>query len=229
MASHDRRLSIYADIIGGLPRATSKLQVRSAYGSFIKPMFDSLITLIIAVPAAIIVGLFALLVMRDGHNPFYCQKRIGKNGRSFDMWKLRSMVPNADAVLDDYLDQNPEARREWDLTQKLKHDPRITPIGRFIRKASIDELPQLLNVFRGEMSLVGPRPMMTDQRALYPGVAYYAMRPGITGFWQTSSRNESSFAERATFDASYFNAMSFGTDVRVLVKTIGVVFAATGY
>ncbi|MEP5153193.1 sugar transferase [Planktotalea sp.] len=221
---------MYANIIGGLPRATTTtLQVRSIYGSFLKPLFDFIVTLIMVVPAAIIVSIFALIVMTDGHKPFYVQKRIGKNGRTFGMWKLRSMVPNADAVLEEYLSQDPAARREWDRTQKLKHDPRITRVGGFIRKASIDELPQLLNVLRGEMALVGPRPMMTDQRALYPGVAYYAMRPGITGFWQTSSRNESSFAERATFDASYFSAMSFKTDLRVLYKTVGVVFAATGY
>lgn len=230
MASHDRRLTTYADIIGGLPRATSELQVRSLYGALIKPMLDVLLTLIVAVPAALIVGICALIILiSDGHNPFYRQNRIGKNGRAFGMWKLRSMVPNADAVLESYLTENPDARREWDLTQKLKNDPRITAVGRLIRKTSIDELPQLLNVFGGDMSLVGPRPMMLDQRPLYPGVAYYAMRPGITGFWQTSSRNESSFAERATYDASYFNAMSLGTDLRVMIKTVGVVFAGTGY
>ena len=189
-----------------------------------------MLTLIVAVPAALIVGICALIILiSDGHNPFYRQNRIGKNGRAFGMWKLRSMVPNADAVLESYLTENPDARREWDLTQKLKNDPRITAVGRLIRKTSIDELPQLLNVFGGDMSLVGPRPMMLDQRPLYPGVAYYAMRPGITGFWQTSSRNESSFAERATYDASYFNAMSLGTDLRVMIKTVGVVFAGTGY
>ena len=229
MASHDRRLTSYADIIGGLPRVTSELRVKSLYGAMIKPVLDVVFTVLLALPAAMIVGFFALLVMSDGHNPFYRQTRIGKNGRAFGMWKLRSMVPNADAVLEAYLAENPEARREWDLTQKLKKDPRITPVGRFIRKTSIDELPQLLNVVSGDMSLVGPRPMMLDQRVLYPGLAYYAMRPGITGFWQTSTRNESSFAERATFDARYFSAMSLKTDLRVLFKTVGVVFAGTGY
>ncbi|MEP3882689.1 MAG: sugar transferase, partial [Lentilitoribacter sp.] len=124
MASHDRRLAMYANIIGGLPRATTTtLQVRSIYGSFLKPLFDFIVTLIMVVPAAIIVSIFALIVMTDGHKPFYVQKRIGKNGRTFGMWKLRSMVPNADAVLEEYLSQDPAARREWDRTQKLKHDP----------------------------------------------------------------------------------------------------------
>ena len=229
MASHDRRLNTYADIISGLPRATSELRSESTYAASIKPVLDVILASLIAIPAALIVGVFALLVMLDGHSPFYRQQRIGKNGRAFSMWKLRSMVHNADAVLEDCLAQNPEARKEWDLTQKLKNDPRITFVGRIIRKTSIDELPQLLNVFKGEMSLVGPRPMMLDQRVLYPGLAYYAMRPGITGFWQTSSRNESSFAERATYDASYFAEMSFKTDVQVMVKTVGVVVAGTGY
>ncbi len=229
MASHDRRLNTYADILSGLPRATSELRSESPYASSVKPLLDLVLALIIAPPAAIIVGFFALLVMLDGHNPFYRQQRIGKNGRAFAMWKLRSMVFNADAVLEDYLAQNPDARREWDLTQKLKNDPRITWIGRIIRKTSIDELPQLLNVLKSEMSLVGPRPMMLDQRVLYPGLAYYAMRPGITGFWQTSSRNDSSFAERATYDAKYFAEMSFKTDMQVMVKTVGVVVTGTGY
>lgn len=229
MASHDRRLNTYADIISGLPRATSELKTESLYASVMKPALDVVLTALIAIPAAIIVAFFALLVMLDGHNPFYRQLRIGKDGREFGMWKLRSMVPNADEVLESFLAENPDARLEWDRTQKLKNDPRITPIGRLIRKASIDELPQLFNVFKGEMSLVGPRPMMLDQRVLYPGLAYYAMRPGITGFWQTSTRNESSFAERATYDASYYNEMSLKTDVNVLFKTVGVVINGTGY
>lgn len=229
MASHDRRLNTYADILSGLPRATSELEDRTTYGQFVKPALDMLLAVVIAIPAVMIIGLFALLIMRDGHSPFYKQQRIGKNGRAFGMWKLRSMVPDADRVLESYLDANPEARREWDLTQKLKDDPRVTRVGRFIRKTSIDELPQIFNVLFGEMSLVGPRPMMLDQRSLYPGVAYYAMRPGITGFWQTSSRNESSFAERASFDASYYSEMSFLTDVRVMFRTVGVVVAGTGY
>lgn len=229
MASHDRRLNTYADIVSGLPRQTSELNTHSLYGQMLKPVLDMVLVLLIALPATALILICAAFIMFDGHAPFYRQQRIGKNGRTFGMWKLRSMVPNADAVLDSYLAANPDARREWDLTQKLKSDPRITAVGKFIRKTSIDELPQIFNVLRGEMSLVGPRPMMLDQRMLYPGMAYYAMRPGITGFWQTSARNESSFAERATFDASYFRHMSFGTDMRVMMKTFGVVVAGTGY
>jgi exopolysaccharide production protein ExoY len=131
-------------------------------------------------------------------------------------------------VLEQTLENDPAARAEWDEFQKLRHDPRITLIGRILRKTSMDELPQLINVALGHMSIVGPRPIMDNQRSMYPGSEYYALRPGITGFWQISVRNESSFAERAQFDRSYFNAISFATDLHVIVKTFGVIFKGTG-
>jgi lipopolysaccharide/colanic/teichoic acid biosynthesis glycosyltransferase len=171
----------------------------------------------------------AMVVARDGHNPFYTQNRIGRNGRVFRIIKLRSMVHDADAVFETYLRENPAARAEWDATQKLKDDPRITRIGQFIRKTSIDELPQLLNVLMGDMSLVGPRPMMVCQKALYPGQRYYDMRPGLTGFWQISNRNHCRFADRARYDNVYHTVMSLRTDVAVIWRTIGVVLRGTGY
>ncbi len=150
-----------------------------------KRALDVALVLLAAPLALLIIVLFCPLIMLDGKSPFYTQPRVGRNGRIFRMWKLRSMVADADARLGAYLDANPERRREWDENQKLRDDPRITRVGRIIRKTSIDELPQLWNVLRGEMSMVGPRPMMPDQQAIYPGTAYYALRPGITGFWQT--------------------------------------------
>lgn len=175
-----------------------------------------------------LVLLLALLVLRDGGNPFYSQERIGRNGVRYRIWKLRSMVVNADQRLAEYLEQNAEARAEWDTTQKLRNDPRVTRFGRFLRKCSLDELPQLWNVFRGDMSLVGPRPMMPEQQALYPGEAYYRMRPGITGFWQISERNQTSFAARAFYDERYERAVSLRTDLSVLFQTVAVVMRATG-
>ena len=145
------------------------------------------------------------------------------------MWKLRSMVCDADRVLDDYLDDNPAMRAEWDTKQKLLEDPRVTPLGRFLRKSSIDELPQLYNVLRGDMSLVGPRPMMVDQQCLYPGKDYYELRPGITGFWQISDRNQTSFADRAFYDARYNRRLSLGTDLYILMSTVRVVLRGTGH
>jgi lipopolysaccharide/colanic/teichoic acid biosynthesis glycosyltransferase len=172
--------------------------------------------------------ILAFLVSRDGHSPFYRQERLGMGGRIFSMWKLRSMVPDADARLAAYLAGDEAARREWDAYQKLTEDPRITPLGKLLRKTSLDELPQLWNVLKGDMSLVGPRPMMPQQRALYPGYAYFTMRPGVTGLWQVSDRNASTFAQRAEFDADYERKLSLATDMSVLLATVAVVLRGTG-
>jgi exopolysaccharide production protein ExoY len=184
---------------------------------------------VLALPAALsLIAVFALLIALDGHNPFYRQRRVGRDGRIFALWKLRTMVPNAERLLDLHLQTNAERRREWEAHQKLRHDPRITPIGRLLRRCSLDELPQLWNVLKGDMSLVGPRPMMPCQQVLYPGNAYYNLRPGITGFWQISRRHDTAFAERAEFDTAYERAVSPGTDLRVLLSTVGVVLRGTG-
>ena len=172
--------------------------------------------------------LLAAMVASDGRSPFYAQERVGKNGRTFRMWKLRSMVPGADKLLEEHLAANPKARAEWDAHQKLSKDPRITKVGRMLRSSSLDELPQFFNVLTGDMSVVGPRPMMPNQCYLYPGTEYYAMRPGITGFWQISVRNESSFRERTEFDRSYYRQLSLGTDAGVILKTLNVVLRGTG-
>jgi lipopolysaccharide/colanic/teichoic acid biosynthesis glycosyltransferase len=133
-------------------------------------------------------------------------------------------------MLESYLAADPAMREEWDRTQKLKNDPRITRVGNFLRKTSLDELPQFLNVFRGEMSVVGPRPMLPEQLPLYDNPApYFDMRPGITGQWQVSDRNENSFAHRSTVDAAYHDSLSLALDLRILVRTVGVVLRRTGY
>ena len=185
-----------------------------------------LLTLPISLP--FIFGMMCLVAF-DGHNPVYRQKRLGRGGRVFGLVKIRTMMPGADALLDHHLRKHPEARCEWDETQKLKDDPRITRIGGVLRKTSLDELPQLWNVLKGDMSLVGPRPMMVEQRALYPGDAYFDLRPGITGPWQISERNESSFAERARFDNQYLASLSFSGDMAILLRTVNVVLRGTGY
>jgi exopolysaccharide production protein ExoY len=176
-----------------------------------------------------LIAALAACVAVEGGSPFYAQDRVGKNRRVFRMWKLRSMVTDADARMEECLSSNPQARREWDETQKLKNDPRITRLGRLLRKSSLDELPQLWNVLTGDMSLVGPRPMMTSQQELYPSNAYYTLRPGITGYWQVSGRNDTSFAARATYDAAYEAELSLKTDLAVLLRTIRTVTRGTGY
>ncbi len=168
-----------------------------------------------------------LIVRVDGGRAFYCQRRLGRDGREFLIWKLRSMVVDADRCLELHL-ADPAAREEWDRTQKLRKDPRVTRVGSFMRKYSLDELPQLWNVLNGDMSLVGPRPMLPEQRALYPGNACFRLRPGITGLWQVSDRHISSFAERAHYDERYVNELSLQLDMMILLRTIGVVFRGTG-
>lgn len=176
-----------------------------------------------------LIAILALLAATDGHRPFYRQARIGRNGRVFHILKLRTMVARADELLEQHLAADPAARREWDETQKLKHDPRVTRVGQILRASSLDELPQLWNVLRGDMALIGPRPMIPCQQALYPGTAYYRLRPGISGLWQVSERNESSFAERARFDTEYDRTLSLRADLAILWRTAGVVLRCTGY
>jgi lipopolysaccharide/colanic/teichoic acid biosynthesis glycosyltransferase len=199
------------------------------YRNFVKRGLDVALVAASAVVVLPVVLILAALVARDGHAPFYWSDRVGRNGRVFRMLKLRTMVPDADRMLEVYLNENPSAQLEWDSTQKLKNDPRITHLGRFLRKTSIDELPQLWNVLRGDMSLIGPRPMLPNQRGMYPGVAYYAMRPGISGPWQVSDRNESAFAKRAEYDREYDRTVSLLTDARIIWATFRAVFRATGY
>jgi lipopolysaccharide/colanic/teichoic acid biosynthesis glycosyltransferase len=185
---------------------------------------------ILLVPIAVpLIAFAALLIAMDGHNPFYSQQRVGKDGREFRILKLRTMVHGADALLETYLAENPAARQEWNSTQKLKQDPRITKVGGLLRKISLDELPQLWNVLNGTMSLVGPRPMMLCQRNVYHGNSYYNLRPGITGLWQVSDRNEADFLERVYYDDVYDRTVSLKTDLAVLIATVGVVLRGTGY
>jgi lipopolysaccharide/colanic/teichoic acid biosynthesis glycosyltransferase len=194
-----------------------------------KRVLDVVLVLLAVLPVLSTVLMLALLVwIVEGRNPFFRQDRIGMHGRIFGMWKLRTMVPDAERILDAYLAANPEAKVEWDRTQKLRHDPRVTRLGDFMRRTSLDELPQLWNVLKGDMSLVGPRPMMVAQKSLYPGEEYYLMRPGITGYWQTSVRNLSSFSERAMYDRQYYLNLSFSTDVGLIFKTVKVVASGTG-
>lgn len=184
---------------------------------------------LMAAPFVVPVLLVLIAVLRlTGHSPFFTQERVGLGGRTFRLWKLRTMVPDAEARLRDYLTKDEAARQEWEAFQKLSRDPRITEFGQFLRKSSLDELPQLWNVLVGDMSLVGPRPMMVDQRDLYPGSAYYALRPGLTGTWQISDRNLSTFAQRAEFDAEYERNLTFFRDLKILLATVGVVLRATG-
>lgn len=209
------------------PQAPSA-PVGGLYRGLPKRALDVALVLLAAPAVLLVIALLALLVALDGARPFYVQERLGRGGRIYRMWKLRSMVPNADVRLAAHLESDPRARAEWDRDQKLREDPRVTRLGRLLRKSSLDELPQVWNVLKGDMSLVGPRPMLPEQRPLYPGTAYFRLRPGITGPWQVSERHETGFAERARFDAAYEREVSLRTDLRLLVATARVVARCTG-
>ncbi len=202
----------------------------SFYRSILKRPLDILLLVLTApISVPLILSLALFIWLRTGASPFYTQERIGMGGRVFTMVKLRTMVKDADQRLATFLEENPHAKAEWQRTQKLKDDPRITRTGRILRKTSMDELPQLWNVLIGDMSLVGPRPMMVNQKNMYPGRDYYELRPGLTGFWQVSERNDCSFATRAAHDASYNSNVSITTDLAVIAATVAVVLRGTGY
>jgi exopolysaccharide production protein ExoY len=174
-------------------------------------------------------GLVACLVKAsDGGPIFYGHPRLGHGRRSFRCLKFRTMVMNADSVLTEHLRRSKNAAEEWAATRKLKSDPRITRVGATLRKLSIDELPQLINILRGEMSIVGPRPIVADEIPMYGEAidCYFSARPGLTGAWQVNGRSDTSYARRVTLDRGYVENWSMWTDLRIVFKTIPVVIAA---
>ncbi|MEI2263836.1 undecaprenyl-phosphate galactose phosphotransferase WbaP [Erwinia sp. CGal63] len=209
-------------------RVSNNLAKRTS--RFVKRAFDIVGALSIIVMLMPALAVLIFMVARDGGNPIYGHERVGLNGRKFKCLKFRSMVVNSKEVLEEVLRTDPAARAEWDKDFKLKNDPRITRIGHFIRKTSLDELPQLWNVVRGEMSLVGPRPVIEDELERYAGdVDYYFMaKPGMTGLWQVSGRNDVDYETRVYFDSWYVKNWSLWNDIAILFKTIGVVLKRDG-
>jgi Undecaprenyl-phosphate galactose phosphotransferase WbaP len=161
---------------------------------------------------------------------FYSQKRIGKSNRSFHAWKFRTMVANANTVLREYLEDKPDLKKEWELNHKLRHDPRITAVGKFLRKTSLDELPQIWNVLSGDMSLVGPRPIVEEEIRRYGPQfdLYQKVRPGMTGLWQISGRNHTTYEERVQYDSYYVRNWSVWLDLFILGRTIRTVLGGEG-
>jgi Undecaprenyl-phosphate galactose phosphotransferase WbaP len=173
----------------------------------------------------------ALLVRADGGPAFFAHQRVGRGGKLFGCLKFRSMVIDSQARLEALLASDPAARAEWEATRKLKNDPRITRIGRFLRSTSLDELPQLINVLRGEMSLVGPRPVQEAEIDRYYGASaahYMAVRPGITGLWQVSGRSETSYESRVALDVAYVSRPSLLADFSILLRTPIAVLSRRG-
>ena len=196
-----------------------------------KRIFDcivSMICMIFLVPISIIIGI--LIKIEDGGKVFFIQERIGKDGKIFKMFKFRTMCKDADAKLEELLKNDEEARKEYSLNKKLKKDPRITKIGDFLRKTSLDELPQVYNVFKGDMSLVGPRPYLLrekeDMGAYYNCVI--KSKPGITGYWQVSGRSDTTFNHRLELDYYYTKKKSLNFDFKILLGTFKVVILRKG-
>ncbi|MEY5099036.1 MAG: hypothetical protein RJA36_1755 [Pseudomonadota bacterium] len=195
-----------------------------------KRTFDLVAASMLMVLLSPVLLALAWQVKRDGGPAFFGHKRIGQGGKTFKCWKFRSMVVNAQEVLQELLANSPEARAEWEKEFKLKNDPRISSIGHFIRKTSLDELPQLWNVIKGEMSLVGPRPVIQAELERYgDDVTYYLEAcPGVTGLWQVSGRNDVDYETRVYLDAWYVKNWSLWTDISILFKTVGVVLGRDG-
>lgn len=208
----------------------SNLRLRTFWGRMAKAALDKVGAAIALVLLAPVFYIVSKKIKADGGSAFYAQRRIGQGGKEFGCRKFRSMIVNADQVLEGYLAQNPEAREEWAREFKLKDDPRITPIGHTIRRTSIDELPQLINVLKGEMSLVGPRPIVEGERHFYGDKFdhYLSVKPGITGLWQASGRNDISYEQRVALDTWYVENWSLWNDIVIILKTISVVLARKG-
>ena len=178
---------------------------------------------------AIVVVVAAMLVA-DGRPLCFAHTRVGKDGRRFACLKFRTMCRDAPERLEALLASCPDARREWEACRKLTRDPRVHPLGDFLRRSSLDEIPQLVNVLRGEMSLVGPRPVTEDELGLYKDAAahYLAQRPGVTGLWQVSGRSDTTYRERVELDTRYARTRSLPLDLRILCRTVIVVLAMRG-
>lgn len=196
-----------------------------------KRLFDvsgAVLLLLLLLPLMALIALSILTI--NGRPVLFGHRRIGFNGQSFRCWKFRTMFPDADRRLTDVLARDANARQEWQTSFKLRRDPRVTPVGRFLRRTSLDELPQLYNVMIGEMSIIGPRPIVPDEISRYGNgfAAYCRCRPGITGLWQVNGRTELSYQERVRYDIAYCCNWSHTQDFQILAKTVVVVLTCSG-
>ena len=225
------RLWVSAMDIGGLLGLLVRQNLLDANRVRLKRAIDLLLTLGTAVLVLPLILAIAIWIRLDSKgSPFFTQRRIGQNGREMHILKFRTMVQDAECVLRDCLAANPGLHAEWERDQKLKCDPRVTRAGAFLRKTSLDELPQLWNVFKGEMSLVGPRPIVQGEVSKYGDVfnLYTRVKPGITGLWQVSGRNDVSYQQRVEMDRYYICNWSVWFDIWILAKTVPVVLQRNG-
>jgi exopolysaccharide production protein ExoY len=212
-------------------RLRSASENQPPIGGAIKRGFDiAAAALGIVLLSPLFLMLAMLVKFSDGGRVFYGHSRIGRNGDVFHCLKFRTMVENGDQVLAAHFAGNPQSREEWLATRKLQNDPRVTRVGAVLRKLSLDELPQMFNILRGDMSIVGPRPVVKDELELYGPAAdfYLKSRPGLTGLWQVSGRNDVSYGTRIAFDRHYVENWSLIFDLKIIAKTVPAVFSSRG-
>ncbi|WP_088693352.1 MULTISPECIES: sugar transferase [unclassified Rhizobium] len=211
----------------GLRRDAVKNWVSAACKYVLDASFAAIGLLVLS---PMILMVMAILLVLQGRPIFIAHRRIGKNGVVFRCLKFRTMVKDADAVLARHLANNPHFEQEWNATRKLRNDPRVTPFGALLRKSSIDEIPQLLNVVQGRMSLVGPRPIVASEVELYGThfADYIRVRPGLTGLWQISGRSDTSYRERVQLDVRYVRENTLGGDLAIMIKTIPAILRSRG-
>jgi len=217
--------------VGGILGLEVRQNLFSNVEQFIKRVMD-ICLVILALPLLLLIFVILMILIRiDTPGPIiYTQKRIGKDGREFTIWKFRTMVINADQVLYEYLQKHPALQAEWNESQKIKSDPRVTAIGKILRRLSLDELPQFLNILHGEMSLVGPRPIVQEEIQYYRNKyhLYSKVKPGLTGLWQVSGRNDLDYTERVNLDEYYVRNWSVWMDIYILASTIKAVLTGKG-
>lgn len=203
---------------------------RLSYRQSGKRAFDVLAALLLLIFFAPTILMLGAIVALDGGRPFISLRRVGRHGQHFQCLKVRTMVLDAERRLDQILANDPGAAEQWARACKLDHDPRVTWLGGALRSTSLDELPQLWNVVKGDMSLVGPRPITDAELVRYgeAGPIYVSVRPGLTGLWQVQGRNSVSYDERIRLDVSYVHDLSLWVDLKILLRTIGAVLSRTG-
>jgi lipopolysaccharide/colanic/teichoic acid biosynthesis glycosyltransferase len=227
---YDATLMDRHEVTAGAPAAKSARLGPLAGGALCRA-FDIVVALAAILFTAPLLIMIALGVkLHDGGPALFGHERIGMGGRTFRCLKFRSMVSDAETRLATLLATDPQARAEWARDFKLRRDPRITPLGDFLRRSSLDELPQLFNVLRGDMSIVGPRPIVRSEAVRYGArfESYCGVRPGITGLWQISGRNDTSYRRRVAMDAVYARSKCLSWDIKILLLTVPAVFLAKG-
>lgn len=221
--------SHYSNVGPNELRSGSKISPQKKLAA--KRVFDVVVSSILVIGTLpLLITMMLIIRIQDGHRAIFSQVRIGQNGQRFHCYKLRSMVPDAQERLDNLLKVCPKSRAQWDAVQKLDPDPRITKLGQFLRKSSIDELPQLFNVLRGEMSLVGPRPIIQSEVERYGSYYedYCSVKPGITGLWQVQGRSNTSYEERVEMDVTYARNQSLLGDIGIFFQTVPAVMLRRG-